>query len=205
MASTLFEVLGAPLQPPTSLENSALIVIDIQNEYLPTGKVPLHNVEQAIDNAANVISLARKHKVPVVHIVHHTSPGAAVFDPQGNGSKIVPKVAPIEGEETVVKHFANSFVQTNLQEILAKKGIKQLFVVGFMTHNCISSTVRAAAEQYGYSVVVIANATGTRALKKYTNAKDEVSAENVHDTHLAALADMYAYVTDSIDDIKLFK
>jgi len=205
MASTLLEILGFPRQAPTSLDHSALVLIDIQNDYLPSGKVPLFEVEKAIDNCLHVLTLARKNNVHVIHIVQHAPPGAAAFDPQGEGSKIVPKVAPVEGEEIVIKHFADSFVQTNLQELLEKKGIKQIFVVGFMTHNCVSSTVRSAAERHGLSVIVIGNATGTRNLRKTAAGKEEVSAEIVHKAHLAALSDFYAYVTDSVDDLNLFK
>ena len=37
------------------MSKQAVIVVDLQNEYLPTGKLPLVNIEAALDNAAKVI------------------------------------------------------------------------------------------------------------------------------------------------------
>ena len=55
--------------------------------------------------------------------------------------------------------MANAFADTALQETLVASGRQNLIVIGFMTHNCVSSTVRAAREK-GYACTVVAPATG---------------------------------------------
>lgn len=45
-----------------------LVVVDLQNEYLPTGKLPLTGIDAAVENAIRVISHARDTGVPVFHI-----------------------------------------------------------------------------------------------------------------------------------------
>lgn len=96
-----------------------------------------------------MIALARKNKIPVVHVAHH-NPGAGAFDPNcmfnndlneeheaninvvGDGAKIISKVAPVDGEEVVIKALPNSFIGTNLKEVLDKLKVKHLIVIGFM-------------------------------------------------------------------------
>lgn len=52
------------------MRKRAVIVVDIQNEYFASGKLPLVNIEQAAAKAAEVIDAARQNKDLLVH-VHH--------------------------------------------------------------------------------------------------------------------------------------
>lgn len=52
------------------MKQRGLIVIDLQNEYLPTGKLPLSGIEAAVANAVRVIADAREQGIPVFHIRH---------------------------------------------------------------------------------------------------------------------------------------
>jgi len=161
LPKTLFDLSGAPARP-APLAQSALVLIDAQNEYVD-GALPLAGVEAAIAAAAEVLALARAHGLPVIHIVHHTVAGAPVFDPTSPLAQIVPALAPQAGEVVIVKRLPNSFAGTPLHETLSQTGRQGLILVGFMTHMCVSTTARAALE-LGYQTTVVAAATATRDL-----------------------------------------
>jgi nicotinamidase-related amidase len=187
---TLLEIAGASLRP-SSLERSALVLIDPQLEYVD-GAVPLKGIAAAIGEAARLLDLARTKRVPVFHIVHHGRPGAAAFDPQGPHVAIIPDLAPKEGEQVVIKSLPNSFARTDLNRLVQETGRKELIIAGFATHMCVSATTRAALD-LGYRSTVVASATATRDLP-HPLGRGVASAEIVHEGTLAALADRFAVI-----------
>ena len=79
-----------------------LVVIDLQNEYLPTGKLPLSGIEAAVANARRVIDHARNKGIPVFHIRHESDDAnVPIFVKGSSGAQIQPEVAP-EGDEPVI-------------------------------------------------------------------------------------------------------
>nr|CRL82089.1 nicotinamidase-like amidase [Mycolicibacter nonchromogenicus] len=93
----------------------------------------------------------------------------------------------------MVKAYPNSFVQTELNDILQKQGATNLTLAGFMTHMCVNSTARGAFN-LGYAPTVVASATATRALP---GTQGTVSAAAVQAASLAAVADLFAVVVES--------
>lgn len=191
---SLLAMAGAPLDP-SPWDKAALVLIDAQMEYVE-GKLALPGVRPALEEAARVLDLARHQGAPVIHIVHHGKPGGALFDPNGPLSKIAPAVAPRSGETIIAKGLPNAFAKTDLQKSIEATGRKELVVVGFMTHMCVSATVRAALD-LGYRTTVVADATATRDLPDplvCPEAHGVQKAETVHRATLAALADRFAIV-----------
>lgn len=188
---TLLQMAGAPLEPGKFSE-SAVVIIDAQNEYL-NGKLPLPGVEAALDNIAILLKAARAANAPVIHVQHKGRAGG-LFDPGADAFKLAPQAASQSGETIVEKPLPNSFAQTNLQDVLTKTGRKSLIVAGFMTHMCVSSTVRAALD-LGYRTTVVADAAGTRDLPDPTGGP-ALSAAELHRAALAGLADRFAIVTN---------
>ncbi|EIX9190881.1 cysteine hydrolase [Klebsiella pneumoniae] len=173
------------------MTRQAIIVIDLQNEYLPTGKLPLTGIEAAAANAAKVIAAARENAVPVFHIQHiFANNELPVFVPDSDGIKIQPAVQPTGNEPVIVKNHINSFLNTNLRQLLEEQGITSLVVVGAMSHMCVDAAVRAAAD-FGYDVTVLHDACATLDLE-FNGVR--VQAEQVHATMMAALAFAYATV-----------
>ena len=124
----------------------AIVVVDLQNEYLPTGKLPLVGIEQALANAARVIANARAKGDLVINVRHEsTSPDVPFFVPGTEGVQIHTSVAPCEGEPVIVKNHPNSFLKTELKQMLDEKGVEEVTVVGAMSHMCIDATTRAAS------------------------------------------------------------
>ena len=186
---TLLQYAGAPLHP-SSLDKSALVLIDYQMEYL-SGTLKLTGVSEALTHAKALLVLARQKGTPVFHIVHHGRPGGALFDPDGPFVAIVPDVAPIDGEAVIRKSLPNAFAGTDLNSLIVATGRKELILAGFMTHMCVSATVRAALD-LGYRSTVVAAATATRDLPDPLNGT--IAADILHRGSLAALADRFAVI-----------
>ncbi len=191
---TLLQMAGAPLAPCTFSE-SAVIIIDAQNEYV-NGKLPLVGINPALDNIAILLKAARAAGSPIVHVQHKGRAGG-LFDPGADAFKLAPQAAAQSGEAIVEKPLPNAFAQTNLQDLLAKTGRKSLVVAGFQTHMCISSTVRAALD-LGYRTTVVADAVATRDLPDPTGGPALPAAE-LHRAALAGLADRFAIVAKLAD------
>ncbi len=126
---------------------TALVLIDIQNDYFEGGKLPLTGITQATGNAARLLEFFRERNLPVFHIQHMAEQsGAGGFVPGTAGSEIHKSVAPITGEQRIVKHFPSSFKETELLQKLRTAGIERLVFCGAMTHMCVDTTVRVAFE-----------------------------------------------------------
>ncbi len=172
-------------------------MIDLQNEYFPTGKLPLVGIEAATANAARVIADARAHGVPVIHVRHEAAKAdAPVFTPGTPNTQIHASVAPVEGEAVIVKHFPNSFRETPLKALLDELGVRELVIVGAMSHMCIDAGTRAAAD-LGYAVTVVHDACATRDLP--TPADGAIAAADLHAAELAALSDRFSIVCRTAD------
>jgi nicotinamidase-related amidase len=88
------------------MDKTALLLVDIQNDYFPGGKMTLEGVDAASVNASRLLSRFREKRLPVFHIRHlATRPGATFFLPGTAGSEIHPSVAPRVDETVIVKHF----------------------------------------------------------------------------------------------------
>jgi len=163
---------------------TALLVIDIQKDYFPGGKMPLDNPLEAGKKAYALLQCFREHNRPTVHIQHVSLRSDAPFFVSGErGTDIHDVVAHFEGEPLVQKHYPNSFRQTDLHEKLQEWGIERLVICGMMTHMCVDATVRAAAD-LGYQVILAADACATRDL---TYGEITVPAVHVQAAFLVAL------------------
>ncbi len=142
----------------TTPAKRALIVIDLQNDYFPGGGFPLWNTDATLENIANAIARARAAGVPVIHVQHiaDSRAGIAPFFNEGTpGVEIHPRIlAAAPDAPVVIKHFADSFHQTNLEAVLTSYGCEELLVCGMMTQNCVTHTaISKSAEKYQVTVL----------------------------------------------------
>jgi nicotinamidase-related amidase len=172
----------------------ALLLIDIQNDYFPGGKMELEGSVEAGKQAKKILNLFREKDRPVVHIQHlSVRPGATFFLPGTEGVEIHTDVRPLPGEPIIQKHYPNSFRNTPLLDHLKEKEIDQVVIAGMMTHMCVDATTRAAFD-LGFQCTVVSDACATRALS-YEN--ETVSARQVQTAFLSALGAVYAWIVSA--------
>jgi len=163
---------------------TALLIIDIQKDYFPGGKYPLANPLEAAKKAYMILQCFREHGGQHVHIQHISNkPGATFFISGDRGTDIHDSVAHFEGEPIVYKHEPNSFLNTNLLELLKSWEVERVVITGMMTHMCVDATARAASD-LGFQVIIAEDACATRDL---TYGDTTIPAEHVHKAFLAAL------------------
>lgn len=136
--------------------DTALIIIDVQNDYFPGGAFPLWNAEAVLDATVAAIERARAHGERVVLVRHESaSADAGFFRPGSPGAQIHPRIlAAAPDAPVVVKQFADSFHQTSLGALLAEDGVAGLRIAGMMTQNCVAFTaVSPGAAPYAVSVL----------------------------------------------------
>ena len=193
---TLLKMVGVKSEA-SHLSDSVVVIIDAQREYVD-GKLRLDGIDASLKEASIMLERARKAGTPVIHVVHKGKPGGVLFNPDGPYFEIASAVAPKQDEPVVVKTLPNAFAGTKLEDLISKTGRKNLIVIGYMTHMCVSTTVRAALDK-GYRTTVVAGATATRDLPDGSGGT--VSAKDVQRANLAALADRFATVVQSAKEI----
>jgi len=172
----------------------ALLLIDLQNDYFPGGKMELEGSLEASLRAREILAFFRDQGLPVVHIQHLAArPEATFFLPGTEGVQIHQHVEPLPAEVVFPKNYPNSFRNTPLLDHLINLQVHKIVVCGMMTHMCVDATVRAAFD-YGLEVTVIHDACATRAL---AFGEQIIPAVQVHGAFLAALNFIYAKVVST--------
>jgi nicotinamidase-related amidase len=180
----------------------ALILVDIQQDYFPKGRMEVPGAIDATRNARSLLDHFRQSDLPIVHIQHiSTRPGATFFLPDTGGIDIHETVKPLPNEVVIRKHFPNSFRDTDLEGHLLSQGIKDLVICGMMSQMCIDATTRAAFDK-GYTCIVAHDACAARHL---TFNGSEISANQVHGAYMAALGAVYAKVLTSEQILEKFR
>jgi len=178
---------------------TALLIIDIQNDYFPGGSMELFGVLEAGSHARRALTAFRERAMPVVHIQHVAiHPGATFFLSNTPGMEINPCVSPKAGEVIIQKHYPNAFRETSLLEHLRTHRITRLAIVGMMTHMCVDTSVRAAAD-LGFECLLAHDACATKA---QSFGGVTASAETVQAAFLAAIDGAFAKVL-SVDQMLL--
>lgn len=173
------------------MTNTALLIVDMQNDYFEGGKFPLSGTDAAAAKAASLLAAFRATGRPVIHIRHEVlRKPAPFFEPNTKGAEIHASVAPMNDEIVITKKFPNSFRDTDLQAQLQALGITALVIIGAMSHFCIDATTRAAAD-LGYACTVAHDACASRDLEFDGVA---VPAAQAHAGFMAGLAMGYGAI-----------
>ena len=149
----------------------ALLVIDLQNDYFPGSAFQLWNTEPVLANTERAIARANEMKIPVIIIQHiaNTSQGPAPFFNRGTpGAEIHPRIlAQAQQAPIIIKTFADSFLNTDLEETLKRLGTTDLIICGMMTQNCVTHTaISKAAEKYRVTVLSDCSTTVSEMIHK---------------------------------------
>lgn len=142
----------------TDRPNTALVVIDVQNDVM-TG---VHNRDGVIANIAILVDKARAERVPVVWVQH-----SGQDMPEGSdGWRYVPELTQVASEPVVRKRYPDSFEGTDLEAVLAQRKIGRLIVAGAQTDECIRATLHGAIVR-GYDATLVGDAHTTEDLSEW--------------------------------------
>ncbi|GAA2427669.1 cysteine hydrolase family protein [Streptomyces pulveraceus] len=191
MATTTLRALNGFDETPASLADATLILVDYQNTYVG-GVMELEGWRPALDSAAALLGRAREAGTKVIHVINDGGEGTP-YDIRAEIGRIHPIVAPVEGEPVVVKKAPNAFVDTDLGEHVDAAGNENVIVAGFMTHMCVAFTAEGAFLR-GNRPTVVADACATRSLR---SVGTELTADQIHHSALATIADLYGVVVES--------
>ncbi len=138
--------------------STALLVIDLQNDYFPNGHFPLWNAEATLSRIETAIAKANAQHIPVILIQHIANPAKGIspfFNEGTEGVRIHPRIlAAAPDAPILVKQHADSFIDTTLEATLSALGVTELLVCGMMTQNCVTHTaISKSAEKYTVSIV----------------------------------------------------
>jgi nicotinamidase-related amidase len=138
--------------------NTALMVIDVQNGVVAGS----HDRDGVIGNINALVDKARAEDVPVVW-VQHSDEG---LEKGSDDWRIVDELSPGDGEPVVQKNYGDSFEATDLEDVLAGRGVGRVVVTGAQSDACIRATLHGALVR-GYDVTLVGDAHTTEDLTEY--------------------------------------
>ncbi|MFF7638324.1 isochorismatase family protein [Kitasatospora sp. NPDC008050] len=145
----------------TTLDNrpkSAVIVIDVQNGVVARA----HDRDRVIANIAALVDKARAADVDVVWVQHNSDE----LPRDSESWQYVPELVRRDAEALVQKAYGDSFEETELEAVLAERGVGRLFVSGAQTDACIRSTLHGAITR-GYDTTLVGDAHTTEDLTRF--------------------------------------
>lgn len=173
-----------------ALENVALIIVDMQNDFLhekgfwrkhsqdisiPASSLDL--LRKPIPHIKKIADLFRKNRKEVVYIytawekdysdvaiplrrMADKAKEMGVLVRGSWGAQIIEELTPHESDHMVMKKAYGAFFQSSLDSVLRNLNIKTLIMTGIATNFCVETTSREAVA-YGYNVILLSDATAT--------------------------------------------
>ena len=172
-------------------KRTALIVIDVQNEYFD-GKTPVPDGNTALDKIEEAIEASQQAGAKVIYVQHEVlNPERGIFIRGTNGFELHPRLKPREEDHHIVKNYPGSFSKTDLEETLRNQGIDTLIISGYMTHMCCDTTAREGFHR-DFKVLFLNDATATRDGEHPTLGK--IGHKELHRSTLITHASTFAEV-----------
>jgi len=174
-------------------QNAALILIDVQKGF-DDPKWGSRNNPDAEKKMAELLAAWRATRRPVFHVQHLSTLPDSPLNPRRPGVEIQDAVKPVDGEPIFQKNVNSAFIGTDLEEVLKKRGVQTVVMVGLTTPHCVSTSARMAGN-LGFTVHLVSDAIAAFELtgpdgKRYP-------AEEIHRVSLATLHDEFATVVDT--------
>ena len=204
------------VQFPLSPESSAVLVIDMQNQFVgPEAVFPVPAGKEMIPRMHAFLLAVRRIGVPVIYTAYKARDGlpphgpSAVLLPavregrahRGPGAEIVQSLAPHPGDLIIDKPRQSAFYGTDLEVILRSLGADTVIISGVTTNVCCLATARDAAAR-DLSVVLLSDLTATSELPGRDGGT--IDAETVHELTCAIVAHSIGEVTTSDDALNRF-
>jgi nicotinamidase-related amidase len=200
------EVPASPFPYPLDPAHTALVVIDMQRDFVEPGGFgetlgnDLSPVAAIVPTVAALIALFRQKQWPILHTREsHKSdlsdcppakrlrgnPALRIGDvgPMGRilvrgepGNAIVAACAPLPGEIVIDKPGKGMFYATEAGELLSARGVTHLVFAGVTTEVCVQTSMREANDR-GYECLLIEDATASYFPRFKAAALDMIRAQ----------------------------
>lgn len=169
----------------------ALIVIDVQNEYV-TGNLRIEypDVSVSLANIGRAMDAANAAGIPVAVVQNSAPEGSPIFARASDGWQLHEVVASRPCDHRFEKRLPSAFSGTSLEAWIADNAIDTLVVAGYMTHNCDDATIKHALH-LGIAVEFLSDASGSI---PYANRAGTASAEQIHKAVSVVLQSRFAAV-----------
>jgi streptothricin hydrolase len=131
---------------------AALLIVDAQQGLLE-GETAVPDAAGLIGRIVGLLAAARSAGSLIVHLQNDGVPGT-LDEPGTPGWYIHPQLAPEPGELVLRKTQDDGFDGTELEDVLARKGVERIAVVGLLSEMCVSATVRGALARGLHAVLV---------------------------------------------------
>lgn len=141
-AQSFRQIIGAA-DSKASPSDSALIIIDAQNEYAE-GKLKVSNAPESRKAIAELLKKYRDagSASKIIHVTHSVPEGAPVFTPNTKLAEEYDELKPAEGEKVIQKGHPSCFADTPLDDYLKEVDAKKAVLVGYMV-GCLEHCVVA--------------------------------------------------------------
>ena len=153
----------------------------------------IHRLKRPYRTLAAPISVAKEHQIPIVVVKQIASESSPIFAEGSHGSELLAAIDESGADLVVTKTLPSAFFETNLKEWLISHDLKTLVVTGFMSQNCVESTIRHAAHD-GFGVEYLHDASGTVSFK---NKMGYLSAKEMHEATNIVLQSRFAAVLET--------
>lgn len=170
----------------------ALIVIDIQREYISAGRsFHIGSIGPSLQNAYSVLQHARKERWPVIHVQHLQD--GNLFNAKSDTSDFIDGFRPEEGEKHAIKGNYSSFSSPDFVNFINQHADHEFVVIGYGTTMCCLSTIVEGYNR-GYKFTLIEDAAAALA----ANGNSEAS---MHE-HAVAILKTFARITTTEQELE---
>ena len=140
------------------MKNSALVVIDLQNDITK-------NYREIVERVNRAIAWAVETEMYVVYIKHNNlSAGTRTFKPNTHGAELVPEL-DVVSDFIFVKSKSNALTSEDFLRFIEDHGITEFFLTGADATACVKSTCFNMTKS-GYKVHVLSDCVTSYDKKK---------------------------------------
>ncbi len=140
-------------KPVAAKIKPALLVIDIQNAYLPY--MDEKDKKMGMEAINYYIGLFRANGLPVIR-VYHTDPKTGP-KPDSEPFEFPKTVTILPDDAKIIKNYPSAFKKTELDKLLKGKGCNTLFLCGLSAVGCVLATYHGAMD-LDYEVFMLKDA-----------------------------------------------